>query len=323
MSKKDTIEIKKGNLISRYYTLFNYLPRLIEKFSEKADIDFAKYEFGKFNGEMIYLRAINGKMCMTLKDFARYINMNFPSVQRAFHRIKKRRFSGDLIFEEDIQYFKLKRNKISGGNDKLSFPQERTERLPIEEIFLTFSGVWRLLPRFKSEVPIQFYYWWGDFVSKKMNSLQIEKGETLMLTDREVIKQKIGISKVDCNGFLYSSRGEMILSSKLLEIGAKIQYNAPIQFNKEEVKKMIPSDILRGLGYLPAYVTADFFIRDFPKTVIEYWGFGPEENPKYNSNRKWKEWLYSYLGIRLISIEATEVDNKPLLEARLRKELDL
>jgi hypothetical protein len=55
-------------------TLDTWLSPLVEKFSFEPDLKFSRYSFGSFNNQEVYYYAVNGEMCFTLEEFAKYIN---------------------------------------------------------------------------------------------------------------------------------------------------------------------------------------------------------------------------------------------------------
>jgi len=121
--EKKTVAIK-GNT---YFTLEKYLTPIIDRFAIKPDKDFARYLFGIFNAQKVWYYAINGEMCFTFREFAKYLGMKFDSVRRAFYR-------QDLI--EEKHYFKASSSDFKLW-DKMSHTSKFTGK-STEIIFLTF-----------------------------------------------------------------------------------------------------------------------------------------------------------------------------------------
>lgn len=300
--------------LQQYKTLDKFLTPIIEKFSFKPDKDFAHYIFGIFNNQKIFYYAINGEMCFTLKEFAKYLGILYNTVHRAFKRKK-------LTINK--HYLELERNN-SITRDKLSIDPIGDKKI----IFLTFLGVWKLLPTFRGDIPQQLYDWFGEKLYDLMKSNQLSSGE-FFFTNKigKLVHQIIGDKKkcyVDELGFMYSSKGEMLIAKTLRQLNQPFQYNAPINLPLTLINKLMkdfPKEILIEAGWqrIPSYITSDFLIRMIPRTVIEYWGI--EGNNKYNAKREIKEFIYRELKIRCISIEDHEDQNIPVLKKNLIKEL--
>jgi hypothetical protein len=294
------IEIKG----EKYHSLERYLNPLVKKFSYKPDKDFARYLFGVFNDDEIWYYAINGEMCFTFREFAKYLNMKKSSVRRAFYR-------KELI--EGIDYFKASNNDLV--RDILSHTNKARE-----VTFLTFLGVWKLLPTFRGDIPNQLYEWFGERLYENLKTYKLGKGQ-FFITDKkqEIVEQVLGDPKknyVDCRGFRYASKGELLIANILNGMDVHFQYNTPVYLPQELKKKLRKK---KNCNW--NYITADFFIRTIPKTVIEYWGIKGDK--RYDWKRTIKEFCYDYLNIKLISIEAHEDQNAPELKKKLRRLLDL
>jgi len=300
-----------------YLTLDKFLTPIIEKFSVKPEKDFARYLFGNFNDKKIYYYAINGEMCFTIKEFSKYLDMKYGSVWKAFQR-------KDL--ELDKHFLEIKRSSFS-SIDKLSIGKKGDRKL----IFLTFLGVWKLLPTFRGDVPQQLYDWFGETLYSMMKSNRLERGEFFLTNSSgKIVSQVLGDKQrsfVDEKGIQYASKGEMLIAKTLRQLRVKFQYNAPIYLTKRIIKilhtdQSLLDTLVEANWYnIPSYITADFLIRTKPRTVIEYWGM--QNSSKYNAKRKIKELIYRELEIRLIDVEAHEDRNIPLLKKKLMKELKI
>lgn len=100
--------------------------------------------------------------------------------------------------------------------------------------------------------------------------------------------------KIAITGDLVDSRGELIIVSILERLGVKFQVGVAFFHHKTNFDFYLPG---RGI-------------------IIEYWGM--ENKPEYEANRRRKENVVKTLGLQLVSIESTEVDNVPLLLKRLK-----
>ncbi|HUW89709.1 MAG TPA: hypothetical protein VMV43_04245 [Candidatus Nanopelagicaceae bacterium] len=307
ITKKETKTVEiKGNI---YFTLEKYLTPIIDRFAIKPDKDFARYLFGIFNEQKIWYYAINGEMCFTFQEFSKYLAMKFDSVRKAFYR-------QDLI--QDKHFFKISRESILSN---FSLGHNVTlKKGGLDITFLTFLGVWKLLPSFRGEIPSLLYDWFGERLYENLKTFQLPKGQFFLTTkSNEIIPQILGDPSknyVDCKGFRYASKGELLIANILNGLGIKFQYNSPI-FLPEELKDKLKTK--HSCNW--SYITADFLIRIVPKTIIEFWGI--EKDSYYDWKRKVKEFCYKSLEIKLISIEAHEDQNAPELKKKLRELLNL
>lgn len=300
--EKKIVKIKNNS----FFTLEKFLTPIIEKFAFKPEKDFARYEFGIFNDEKIYYWAINGEMCFTFGDFALYLSMKFDSVRKAFQR-------QNLI--EGKHYFKLS-SSISELRDKMS---HKSKGRPTE-IYLTFLGVWKLLPTFRGDIPTALYEWFGEKLYEHLKTYQLQKGQ-FFLSDQagDIIEQILGDpdkNYIDCRGFRYTSKGELLIANILHGMNIPFQYNAPIDLPNE-----LQSILNDKFNCNWKYITSDFLIRSIPKTIIEFWGILNDNY--YNWKRMVKETCYTWLGIKLISIEAHEDQNAPELKKKLGNLLNI
>lgn len=103
--------------------------------------------------------------------------------------------------------------------------------------------------------------------------------------------------KVAITGDLVDSRGELIIVSILERLGVKFQV---------------------GAAFFHYKTNFDFYLKG-RGIIIEYWGM--ENKPEYEANRRRKENVVKTLGLKLVSIESTEVDNVPMLLQRLKSVL--
>jgi len=313
---------KKGkeSEIQKYKTLDQFLTPIIEKFSFKPDKDFARYLFGLFNNLEIYYYAINGEMCFTLQEFSKYIKTNQSTVKKAFQRnnlLKNKHYFEINLFNASSQ--EILRDNLS--------PNKRGRKA---SIFLTFLGVWKLLPTFRGDIPQQLYDWFGEKLYLLMKINQLSSGEFFFMNKvRELVTQVIGDKSkcfVDEEGFMYSSKGEMLIAKTLRQLNVYFQYNAPINLPfwlVNKLQKEYPKEILLEAGWIkiPIYITSDFLLRIIPRTVVEYWGITNQD--AYNAKREIKEYIYRELEIRCVPIEANEDHNLPMLKQTLIKKLDL
>jgi hypothetical protein len=294
----------------KYYTLEKWLSPLIDRFSFKPDKNFARYLFGNFNDQKIWYYAINGEMCFTFREFAKYLDMKKSSVRRSFYR-------KDLI--EGKHYFKATSDEFKVC-DILSQTSKFVGK-STEFIFLTFLGVWKLLPSFRGDIPNQLYEWFGERLYEHLKKYKLSKGQFFLSnkSSGKIVEQVLGDPSrnyVDCRGFRYASKGELLIANILNGLKVHFQYNTPIYLPKELKVK-----IKQEYNCKYSYLTADFMIRTIPKTIIEYWGI--EGDSYYNWKRKVKEFCYNWLEIKLISIEHNEDQNAPQLKKKLRKLLKL
>lgn len=308
----------RKNELQQYKTLDNFLTPIIKKFSYKPDKDFARYTFGIFNNQKIFYYAINGEMCFTLKEFAKYLEIKPKTMNNKFNSKSNENF---LI--EKIHYFVI--------TDALNNPEIRDNLRGVKSsIYLTFLGVWKLLPTFRGDIPNQLYDWFGEKLYDLMKSNQLSSGE-FFFTNKigKLVHQVIGDKKkcyVDELGFMYSSKGEMLIAKTLRQLNSQFQYNAPINLPNWLIKKLLkdfPKEILIEARWqkIPSYITADFLLRTIPRKVIEYWGL--EDNTVYNAKREIKEFIYRELDIGCINIETHEDQNIPILKQKLIKELKI
>lgn len=100
--------------------------------------------------------------------------------------------------------------------------------------------------------------------------------------------------KIAITGDLVDSRGELIIVSILERLGVKFQV---------------------GVAFFHHKTNFDFYLKG-RGMIIEYWGM--ENKPEYQANRRRKEQVVKMLGLQLVSVESTEVDNMPMLLKRLK-----
>jgi len=308
----------KQRSLQQFGTLDRFLTPIVERFSYKPDKDFARYFFGLFNEQKIYYYAINGEMCFTLREFAKYLVVNIKTVQNKFS-VK----SNEGFLLEKVHYFMI---TASENN-----PENREDLRGVKtSIYLTFLGVWKLLPTFRGEIPSQLYDWFGEKLYKLMKSNKLTSGEFFFTNHvGNLVHQVIGDRKrcfVDERGYMYSSKGEMLIAKTLRQINIDFQYNAPINLPIWLINKLskdYPKEILLKAGWIniPYYITSDFLLRILPKTVIEYWGM--EDSSSYNAKREIKEFIYHELEVKCISIEPHEDHNLPILKKNLLIKLQL
>jgi hypothetical protein len=318
----------------RFLTLDSFTAPFIKAFQFIPEEDFARYEFGEFNGNKIYYYAINGEMCFTLKDFADYLNVPIKTVQQAFGRLNQRLVAGESFLLKERDFFEIRRNNLIFENYKMLYSEngslgrgKASGGKP--EVCLTFLGVWKLLPTFRGELPMQLWQYFGERVYAQMKGVELGKGEMYLVENNgEIVEQELGDPArnfIDCHGIRYSSKGEMLLGMVLADLQIKVQSNAPIAL-QPTLKNSISAQLLvegKWDRWFPPYITADFLLRTKPRTVIEYWGLDDEQHGLYKARRAIKEEIYCLLDIRLISVGPDEPSNKPLLKKRLRKELGL
>jgi hypothetical protein len=303
--KRNVIEIGKN----KYFTLEKYLSPIINRFAVKPEKDFARYEFGVFNDQKIWYYAINGEMCFTFEEFAKYLEKNLNTVRRAFYR-------QELI--EGKHYFKISRESVLNN---FSLGQNVTlKKGGLDITFLTFLGVGKLLPTFQGEIPILFYDFFLEQTYDLMKKFQLPKGQFFLTNEtKEIVPQILGDPDknfVDCRGFRYSSKGELLIANVLNGLGVGFQYNSPIYFPED-----LKLNLKNKFNCYWSYITADFLIRIVPKTIVEFWGV--QNDPSYDKKRKIKEYSYKWLEIKLIPINPHEEQNAPKLKEKLRKLLGL
>lgn len=256
-------------------------------------------------------------MCITLKEFAKYVDVKLKTMKNKFN-VK----CNENFLLEKVHYFVIRESENS--------PENRDNLRGVKSsIYLTFLGVWKLLPTFRGEIPSQLYDWFGEKLYELMKSNRLTSGE-FFLTDHVgmIVHQVIGDKKkcfIDEMGFMYSSKGEMLIAKTLRQLKKDFQYNAPITLPTwliNRLRKDYPKEILLEAGWvsIPSYITADFLIRIIPRTIIEYWGL--ENKESYNAKREIKEFIYRELKLRCISIEAHEDHNIPFLKKILLKKLE-
>lgn len=306
--EKNIVKIKNNS----FFTLEKFLTPIIEKFAFRPEKDFARYIFGTFNNKKIYYWAINGEMCFTFKDFALYLSMKFDSVRKAFQR-------QNLI--EGKHYFRLSntlppRDKMSHGKKSPKYNKGQFGT----EIYLTFLGIWKLLPTFRGDIPTALYEWFGEKLYEHLKTYQLQKGQ-FFLSDQagKIVEQILGDPNknyIDCRGFRYTSKGELLIANILHGMNIPFQYNAPIDL-PSKLQSLLDGKFKCNWNY----ITSDFLIRSIPRTVIEYWGIINDK--KYDWKRTVKETCYLWLGIKLISIEAHEDQNAPELKKKLRNLLNI
>ena len=171
----------RKNELQQYKTLDKFLTPIIEKFSYKPDKDFARYLFGTFNEQKIYYYALNGEMCFTLKEFAKYISMTYDSVKKSFNRQSKKSFddNGEFLYAEGRDYFKVDRGHFlpKGQNVPMVKDEKLGKKTGKKIVMLTFLGTWKLLPTFRSDIPIRLYHWFGEKLYSLIKSNKLTSGE--------------------------------------------------------------------------------------------------------------------------------------------------
>lgn len=101
----------------------------------------------------------------------------------------------------------------------MSQPNFREKKANKPIIWLTFLGVWKLLPSFRGDIPQQLYEWFGEKLYENLKKYQFGKGQ-FFLSDQsgEIVEQVLGDPRknyVDCRGFRYASKGELLIANIL------------------------------------------------------------------------------------------------------------
>jgi len=163
-NRKKIIDLGKNG----YPSLDRFLTPIIEKFSYKPEKDFARYLFGIFNGQEIFYYAVNGEMCFTLEEFAKYLDVKIKTVRNKF----------SLKIKEEAL---IKGKHYIESRALENSPENRDYLRGVKSsIYVTFLGVWKLLPTFRGEVPINLYDWFGEKLYFLIKSNQLDKGESFL-----------------------------------------------------------------------------------------------------------------------------------------------
>ena len=154
-------------------------------------------------------------------------------------------------------------------------------------------------------------------MAEKVNNFLLQ-GETLIATkERELLPQILGDPKrsyIDCKGWHYGSKGEMIIANILHKLGFRFDKNVPIN-----LPNWLLEELKEKYNWKYKYITLDFMLIELPKTGIEYWGM--KDDKYYDWKREVKEYIYNKLEIKLISIEPHEDQDALGLKKRFMEEL--
>lgn len=289
-----------------FFRIDKVLPKIVKDFSQKPEKEFGKIPISTFKGNTVFLWNIFNKASMAMEDVSFYIEVPYDTVYSAYYRHRDK-------LEKIKDFFYVERAKFEGLRPTLQNAKKGRKLL-----FVTLHGLLILLRYIKAGLSDEFYEMWVDIVCKLIENGQLSvKGQLFLVNEeQELVPQILGDPRknwVDKAGNRLVSRGEMIISNVLLELMVSYQIYSPI-FLPEEIKKKYDYRSKHPLQ-------PDFLIKTMPKTIIEYWG--REGDLNYDSHREWKTKIYKELKIKLIEIEPYEVQNIPLLKAKLIKELNL
>lgn len=296
--------VKVGN--ATYFRIDKVLPKIVKDFARKPDEDFGRIKISTFNDNEVFVWNINNRASMSIDDICFYIEAKYETVYKSYYRHRD-------TFEEGKDYFYVERVKFEGLR-----PTLQNVKMGKDLLFFTLHGLLILLKFIKVGLADAFYFMWVDLICDLVESRQLSvKGQLFLVNgEKELVPQVLGDPRknwVDKAGNRLESRGEMIISNVLLELKVSFQIYSPI---------FPPEEIMNKYNYQSKHpLRPDFLVKTMPKTIIEYWG--REDDPTYDFHREWKTKIYKELNIRLIEIEPYEVQNIPILKAKLIKELQL
>jgi len=173
--------------------------------------------------------------------------------------------------------------------------------------YMTLPGVIRLLKYTRTGFSDQFLDDVTEYMQSNMNPVTINE---MMCINKEkkLIPQYLGDPDqeyVADDGDILESRGEQIIDDILFKFKIPHQPKPRIG-TKPEIRKKF------NMKYK---IIPDWNIKTVPRTIVEYWGLDTEE---YIRAKKWKQEIYKAIGLRVINIEANEVQNIPILTKKLK-----
>jgi len=232
-------------------------------------------------------------------------------LKKAYDRMQKRVYrlvkSGDLVEGTDYYEISPSDNLSDGENGQFT-----------DKYYIKIHSIPKLL--YNSRNAKELFFW---FMDKYANVIDTKRsiGETYILNKKKgLIPQKLGDyskSFVDCKGWHYDSKAEMLVATVLHKLGLKFDKQVKIHMRKEVLESLLQECPTWDPKF--TYITADFLLLSEPKTVIEYWG--GKGNKSYDWRMKWKKWIYQHEEIRCIDIIPPEEQNELALMDRLEKEL--
>ena len=280
VKKKSAIEKAGQKHIQKGFSTLKKFIKIYNDFKIIPDEEYATITLFSFKGKKVKARRINGVLTMNLKQISIYIDGKYSTIKDAFQRND---------FQEGRHYF-------IGGTENPSTKN------------MTFLGIQKLLRHTRTGYAEDFLDDLSEYINDNMNPITIS--EFLLINkDKKLIPQYLGDPKrewVAEDGDILESRGEMIIDNILFKLKIPHQPKPRIFLPPELEKKFN-----RKYPIVP-----DWNIKMRPRTIIEYWG---RDGPDYIKLKKWKQEMYEALGIHIINIEPTEVQNIPILTERLKK----
>lgn len=175
-------------LKKKWMTLDRFISPL-KKFFVEQPKENQQMLFGIFDNKQVYAYAIDGELYFTLQSLADYVGMKYNSVAWVFNKyIKKGIFDSsepylilntDYLKMERTSLYSIEQNSIGSKGDKFVY-------------FIHFKGVWKLLPRFRSQVALEFYLWFGEELYSKARKLrQIENTQDITESTKKRIRDLI------------------------------------------------------------------------------------------------------------------------------------
>lgn len=278
-NKRDITKAAQQHIEKGFSTLEKFI-KVVQDFKIIPDEEFAEVTLFSFEGEKVKAKRIKNQLCMNQKQLAKYINVNYSTVRKAFERKE---------LQEGKHYFK--------DRDNLS-----------PSTYLTLLGVLLLTKTMRVGFAEQFFNELSEHIYNNMNPITVS--ELLLINkEKKLIPQFLGDPDrewVAEDGDILESRGEMIIDNILFKLKIPHQPKPRIFLPPELEKKFN-----RKYPIVP-----DWNIKMLPRTIIEYWG---RDDPNYIKLKTWKQEMYKALKINIINIEPTEVQNIPLLTKRLKK----
>jgi len=177
---------------------------------------------------------------------------------------------------------------------------------------MTLLGVLRLLRYTKSGFAERFLDELSEYVCENMNPITISDF-LLINKERKLQLQYLGDPErewVADDGDILESRGEMITDNILLKLKIPHQPKPRIFLPPKLEKKFN-----RKYPLVP-----DWNLKMIPRTIVEYWG---RDDSEYLKIKRWKQEIYKALGLEIINIEPTEVQNTPKLTKKIMDKLKL
>lgn len=278
--------------------------------------------------KVIYCYLYDRQRTFTLQNIADYTGIKYETVRKTFQRLSNKinLFLKTTIIQPDLDYVRVNPRQLFAW-DKLSHAQKKITK---DMILVFATGFFFILSAMRSElkdamlnVSLRFFLQYSKRQQQFNTFLPLLSSDEAPLQLPELnqdMKTSTSTSTVDQDRLGTKENSSDISSIPESKHKKRVAITGHLVDSLAESMIVCLLDRLHidfqvGMYFYEHRMNLDFYLKDHD-IYLEYWGV--QNNSGYDQRRKEKEAKIKELGLRVLSIEADEVNNAPKLEKRLQ-----